>query len=270
MSRGKRQCSQCTPSPNPVQGTLKHINTSTNISVSCEDGIVFYFEDKKQVLYLNTDAKPATPLCANQRDLQLHRTTMFKHRDRPQGTYSLEKLLCNQESEKLSSLIKTRLDQQTHRKTTRGSTTAWDRQIDPPHEIRGSSNQYEGRVVMVATATKIKWCSVLLAEVGALTIFSFKGEPNEVGIIVPTLQKKKLIFAEVMGTTGTGTQVSGCKNSALSIHKRGFILWLTTEGGTTLCHGKRGTFNSSISMITHKPARGHSQLGLILFSLLLG
>lgn len=77
---------------------------------------------------------------------------------------------------------------------------------------------------MVATATKIKWCSVLLAEVGALTIFSFKGEPNEVGIIVPTLQKKKLIFAEVMGTTGTGTQVSGCKNSALSIHKRGFIL----------------------------------------------
>lgn len=35
--------------------------------------------------------------------------------------------------------------------------------------------------------------SVLLAEVGAVNIFSFKGEPYEVGITVPTLQKKKQI-----------------------------------------------------------------------------
>lgn len=48
---------------------------------------------------------------------------------------------------------------------------------------------------------------------GALSVFSFKGQPYEVGTVL-VLQKKKLRLSEVMGITGTGTQVSGSSHFA--------------------------------------------------------
>lgn len=57
----------------------------------------------------------------------------------------------------------------------------------------------------------------MLAGMGAFNAFSLKGQTFEVGIIGPILQKKKLRLADVMGTVGTGTQVSGCENNAFPI-----------------------------------------------------
>lgn len=97
---------------------------------------------------------------------------------------------------------------------------------------------------MVAT-TKIKQEAVLLAEMGAFNVFSFKGQPCEVGIIVPISQKKKLRLADIMGTVGTGTQVSGCENNALPISSQkrlNFVIYQWRED--PLCHGEKGAFNS--------------------------
>lgn len=76
---------------------------------------------------------------------------------------------------------------------------------------------------MGATTTKTEWKTVVLAGAGALNVVSFKGQPYEVGITVPILQKKKLRLGEVTGTTGTGSQVPGCENNPFH-HKRGFTL----------------------------------------------
>lgn len=92
--------------------------------------------------------------------------------------------------------------------------------LDPPHEIRGSSNPGWRQGSSASNNRNKMGCSALLTEVGALTICSFKGEPKEVGIIVPTSQKMRLRFAEAMGTSATVTQVSGCKNNPSPFYKR--------------------------------------------------